>query len=582
MGIDYTYESKNPSILMKDVKKVVLHNHFYAAIKNDGTLWTWGVDRYGNLGLGTEKTGKNVTTPEQVKFSDAVKIQEVVLSEGGCDKAAAITENGDLYMWGNNDAYGLGIGENSSNASNSSYPVPQKIEGISNVVKVRIFGNTTVALTESGDIYVWGNAYDYTDQLTHWTPEKITCMSAIKGTVVDVQISQAGYTVLTSDGDLYAWCYSGDYQSKYCGRTDSGDIKTPVVILNNIKSYYSGNTSFAISNNGDLYSWGENEKGETGTGTYGSESFITLPTKVNGVANVKEMVSSLNLNSNGISGAYAAITNDQKLYMWGSNAFGIFGNSKEPNTGAYDDNNYYLIEAKPVQIADQVQRASYYSYESSFYLKIDGSLWASGNARYGVLGEQRDEDPTQNKFYRTSILITLKGKSPSLVVKDDNNSGTIDPEEPDSGDIDDGDHGNNQKPGQENKDNTGDKQQDQVGGQTKPSTPATTTKKTSTTTSIKVSGTNLLKVQNLKGKKAKVTWKKNTKAAGYQIQYSLKKNFKSGVKTINIKKNKTVKTTIKKLKKKKTYYVRIRCSQKSGKKTIYSRWSSVKKVIIKK
>ena len=86
----------------------------------------------------------------------------------------------------------------------------------------------------------------------------------------------------------------------------------------------------------------------------------------------------------------------------------------------------------------------------------------------------------------------------------------------------------------------------------------------------------------MKGKKAKVTWKKNTKAAGYQIQYFMKKNFKSGVKTINIKKNKTTTTTIKKLKKKKTYYVRIRCSQKSGKKTIYSKWSSVKKVTIKK
>lgn len=110
-----------------------------------------------------------------------------------------------------------------------------------------------------------------------------------------------------------------------------------------------------------------------------------------------------------------------------------------------------MVEANPVQIADQVKNASYYSYESSFYLKTDGSLWASGNARYGVLGEQRDEDVTQNEFYRNPILITLKGKSPSLTVKDDNNSGITDSGEPDSGDIDDGDHGSNQKPDQETK-----------------------------------------------------------------------------------------------------------------------------------
>lgn len=165
-----------------------------------------------------------------------------------------------------------------------------------------------------------------------------------------------------------------------------------------------------------------------------------------------------------------------------------------------------------------------------------------GNARYGVLGEQRDEDVTQNEFYRNPILITLKGKSPSLTVKDDNNSGITDSGEPDSGDIDDGD--------MEVTRNLIRKQRQrrrqtarQVGGQIKPSTSAT--KKPSTTTAITVSGTNILKVQNIKGKKAKIRWKKNTKAAGYQIQYSMKKNFKSGVKTVNIKKNKTVSATIK-------------------------------------
>ena len=154
----------------------------------------------------------------------------------------------------------------------------------------------------------------------------------------------------------------------------------------------------------------------------------------------------------------------------------------------------------------------------------------SGIWKYGLLSELDEENSTQDNFYRSPILITLKGKSPSLTVKDDNNSGTTDPEEPDSGDIDDGDYGHDQG----NKDNAGDKQQDQVGGQIKPSTPAT--KKPSTTAAITVSGTNILKVQNIKGKKVKIRWKKNTKAAGYQIQYSMKKNFKSGVKTVNIKK----------------------------------------------
>lgn len=473
------------------------------------------------------------------------------------------------------DSYSKHISDNSK-----SYNTPQKVNGISDVSDVSICGSTTTAITSSGKVYAWGNIYEYRDQMTHYTPEEVKNIEHISGQITKIQFSQAGYTALTENGDLYAWYYS-DMDENYAGRNDSEDKTIPKMILSNIKSYESGTTSFAVTKSGEVYSWGLNSKGEAGLGTYGNssweDSYVLTPTKMN-ISNVNEIVKTENFK--GISGAYAAITNDKKLYMWGSNFYGIFGNGKEPNTGAYDSKNFYMVEANPVQIADQVKNASYYSYESSFYLKTDGSLWASGNARYGVLGEQRDEDVTQNEFYRNPILITLKGKSPSLTVKDDNNSGITDSGEPDSGDIDDGDHGSNQKPDQGNKDNAGDKQQDQVGGQIKPSTPAT--KKPSTTTAITVSGTYILKVQNIKGKKAKIRWKKNTKAAGYQIQYSMKKNFKSGVKTVNIKKNKTVSATIKKLKKKKTYYVRIRCMKKSGKKTIYSKWSSVKKVKIKK
>ena len=82
--------------------------------------------------------------------------------------------------------------------------------------------------------------------------------------------------------------------------------------------------------------------------------------------------------------------------------------------------------------------------------------------------------------------------------------------------------------------------------------------------------------------KIKVSWKKNTKVNGYQIQYTTNKKFKSGIKNVTIKKNKTTSTVLKKLKKKKTYYVRIRTYKKDGKTTYYSKWSNVKKLKIKK
>ena len=87
-----------------------------------------------------------------------------------------------------------------------------------------------------------------------------------------------------------------------------------------------------------------------------------------------------------------------------------------------------------------------------------------------------------------------------------------------------------------------------------------------------------LVVKNQKKLKVKATWKKLTNAFGYQIQYAPNKKFKKA-------KSKTVKSsavTLKKLKKKKTYFVRVRAYKLANGKKVYGKWSSVKKVKIKK
>ena len=88
----------------------------------------------------------------------------------------------------------------------------------------------------------------------------------------------------------------------------------------------------------------------------------------------------------------------------------------------------------------------------------------------------------------------------------------------------------------------------------------------------------LNKIINVKSGKVVAKWKKASNADGYQIQYALNKKFKKA-------KSKTVKSTsvtIKKLKKKKTYFVRVRAYKAVDGKKVYGKWSSVKKVKIKK
>ena len=89
-------------------------------------------------------------------------------------------------------------------------------------------------------------------------------------------------------------------------------------------------------------------------------------------------------------------------------------------------------------------------------------------------------------------------------------------------------------------------------------------------------------LKNSASKKMTVSWGKNAKANGYQIQYSTSSKFKSGNKTANITKAGTVSKVIGSLAKGKTYYVRIRTYKTVGKTKYWSSWSASKKVKISK
>lgn len=92
----------------------------------------------------------------------------------------------------------------------------------------------------------------------------------------------------------------------------------------------------------------------------------------------------------------------------------------------------------------------------------------------------------------------------------------------------------------------------------------------------------VLALKSSKSRQMAVSWKKDTRATGYQIMYSTDKKFRKNVKTVNIKKYKTTHCTVKKLARNKRYYVRVRSYKKVSGGKLYGSWSSTKNVKIKK
>ncbi len=113
-------EIETPVKIMDNVASVSLGQYHSAAIKNDGSLWMWGCNFYGELGDGTTKSKDNPT-----KIMDDV----ASVSLGYCN-SAAIKKDGSLWMWGANQYGQLG------NGTTHNVDIPVKIMELGQISKV--------------------------------------------------------------------------------------------------------------------------------------------------------------------------------------------------------------------------------------------------------------------------------------------------------------------------------------------------------------------------------------------------------------------------------------------------------------
>ena len=275
-------------------KSVTAHGNVTAAITTSGDLYMWGKNDYGQVGNGTTTDQE---TPVKVLSNVAsASINVFNFSDSYC---AAITTNGDLYMWGYN-AYGQ-VG----NGTTTDQKTPFKV--LSNVASISIDGFHSAAITTNGDLYMWGR--NQRGQVGNGATTIQKTPVKVLSNVASVSISDSYSAAITTNGDLYMWGYNAYGK---VGNGTTTDQKTPVKVLSNVTSVSLTSCSAAITTNGDLYTWGCNDYGQLGNGTTTHQK---TPVKV--LSNVASI---------SISSCSAAITTNGDLYMWGANDSGQVGN----------------------------------------------------------------------------------------------------------------------------------------------------------------------------------------------------------------------------------------------------------------
>ncbi len=243
---DGTEENRSrPVKIMENVKAVSLGGNHSAAITEDGSLYMWGENKQGLLGNGTEE---EIHVP--TKIMDHVKAVSL-----GWYHSAAITEDGSLYLWGSNNDGQLGNGEKGDKAYKTT---PIKI--MDHVVSVSLGEEHTAAITEDGSLYLWGDNWqgqlgngEKGNEAYKTTPIKI--MDHVKS------ISLAGYcsSAITEDGSLYLWGRNSNGQLGNGEELDSdGFSSVPIKIMDGVEMFSLAVDSSGALKDGDLYLWGYN------------------------------------------------------------------------------------------------------------------------------------------------------------------------------------------------------------------------------------------------------------------------------------------------------------------------------------
>lgn len=224
------------------------------AIKSDGSLWAWGDNDFGQLGIGTFAAK---TIPTQVGVATNWKIVSC-----GENFVVAIKTDGTLWTWGDNFFSQLGEG-GVLNMSN----VPIQVGTDSDWSSVSAGSAHTLALKTNGTLWAWG--WNFAGQVGDGTTNDVTVPTqiAIGSTWLSVGAGSYFSQAVRSNGTLWGW---GDNSF---GQIGDGTFNVPLTPLQvgidtNWKLVKGGDSyTLAIKTNGTLWSWGANFEGNLGDGT---------------------------------------------------------------------------------------------------------------------------------------------------------------------------------------------------------------------------------------------------------------------------------------------------------------------------
>jgi alpha-tubulin suppressor-like RCC1 family protein len=315
--------------------------------KPDGTLWTWGRNNYGQL-------GHNDTTlrssPTQIPGTDWA-----ACNAGGYHMMAVKTD-GSLYLWGKNNYGELGVNDK------TNYSSPKQIPGTWGITQDSLCGgdSTSQAIKADGTMWMWGTnqqgqLFQNTRSGGPGTPNQIDGYSSPRQVGNNPsggwKVAGGGGNVMfaiDNNDDLWA-CGGPGARGNGDGQSikKSSPTQVPSSNWSVIAPSMDGGKAMGVNGptGGSSVSWGFNPTGVLGINRSpsspqpGSDFKETPVTILGGITFTKMAM--------GPQNAWG-VSNEGKLYAWGTNGFGGLGQNQSGDGPNYSTDPE--ARSQPVQI----------------------------------------------------------------------------------------------------------------------------------------------------------------------------------------------------------------------------------------
>lgn len=266
--------SRSPTKIASDINdwaNVFAGTYTNFATRNDGTLWAWGDNRNGEMGIGNTNNDYTVNyNPKEVLggFNDWIHVSSM---RG--ESTLALRANGTMWGWGRNPHGQLGNGTNEVKSSPTLV-----VGGFTDWKQCATGYFTSGGLRENGTLWMWGrasggalgNGKHPMNGPNPWNVVTENSPVSVIGGITDWSYFSIGdsVTAVRSSGELWIWGFNiygmdgtTESRSSPVSATVGGFTDWDMVVSSGASNY------FGLRRNGTLWSWGQNPYGQLGDGT---------------------------------------------------------------------------------------------------------------------------------------------------------------------------------------------------------------------------------------------------------------------------------------------------------------------------